>query len=163
MADALAFQARHAAVIKDIPAGAKKARIWLVVPREDPAQTVGEISLSGPGKSGVRRGGTHNNRFAYFEVENPEPTLKVAADFTIERREVNVNPSPEAVAHAPVSRRSRFRPELQANAYVPVNRKYETMARQIVGEEQNPVAQARKVYDWVLGYVEYWVKDPQRL
>jgi transglutaminase-like putative cysteine protease len=32
-----------------------------------------------------------------------------------------------------------------------------------VGEERNPVVQARKLYDWVLETVEYWVKDPQRL
>ena len=35
--------------------------------------------------------------------------------------------------------------------------------REIVGDERNPVVQARKIYDWVLGYVEYWVKDPQNL
>src|SRR5689334_20404024 len=75
------FQAHHEATIKEIPAGTHRARIWLVVPREDPAQKIGTIRLSGPGKSRVERGGIYNNRYAYFEVENPGPTLTVSADF----------------------------------------------------------------------------------
>jgi hypothetical protein len=47
------YQIHHEATIQDIPTGAKKARIWLVVPREDRAQTVGEIRLTGPGKPSV--------------------------------------------------------------------------------------------------------------
>jgi transglutaminase-like putative cysteine protease len=159
----LRFQAHHEATIRDIPAGAKKARIWLVVPREDPAQRTGEIKLTGPGKSAVEKGGTYDNRFAYFEVENPGPMLKVAADFTVERREVRVNVDPQAARPLQERDRARFQEELKANQYVPVNEKYEKLAREAVGAEQNPVLQARKIYDWVLGYVEYWVKDPQRL
>jgi transglutaminase-like putative cysteine protease len=157
------FQAHHEAVLRDIPAGAKKARIWLVVPRDDPAQKIGEIKLSGPGKSSVERGGTYNNRYAYFEVENPGPTLKVAADFTVERREVNTTPDPKAVRPLTEADKARFAEELQANAYVPVNEKYAKLAREAVGDEKNTILQAKKLYDWVLGYVEYWVKDPQHL
>jgi transglutaminase-like putative cysteine protease len=157
------FQAHHEATIRDIPAGARKARIWLVVPREDPAQKIGDIKLAGPGKSSVRRGGTYNNRFAYFEVENPPSTLTVVADFTVERSEVNVPLGSRSVRAVSNTRSGRYRQELQANMYVPVNDKYEKLARDIVGEERDPVQQSRKIYDWVLNYVEYWVKDPQRL
>lgn len=157
------FQAHHEATIKDIPAGAKKARIWLVVPREDPAQEVGEIRLTGPGKGTVTHGGTYDNRFAYFEVENPGPELKVAADFSVKRREVRAAVNPKSVRPLTDRERATFGPELAANRYVPVGDKYEKLAREIVGSEKNTVLQARKLYDWVLDYVEYWVKDPQRL
>ena len=52
------------------------------MPRADAAQKVGEIRLTGPGASRLERGGTYNNRYAYFEVENPGSTLKVAAPAT---------------------------------------------------------------------------------
>ena len=159
----LRFQAHHEATIKDIPAGAKKARVWLVVPREDPAQKVGDLRLTGPGKSSVERGGTYNNRFAYFEVENPGPSLTVAADFTVERREVSVPANPSSVQPLSDAERLRFREELKGNRYVPVGGKYEELARKIVGDERNTVRQAKKLYDWTLDYVEYWVKDPKTL
>lgn len=157
------FVAQHEAVIKEIPAGAKKARIWLVVPREDPAQDIGEIRLSGPGKYAVQKGGTYDNRYAYFEVDNPGPQLRVSAEFTVTRREVKVRANPDAARPLNGGDRRRLQPELTANRYVPVGDKYEKLARQIVGEETNPVRQARKIYDWVLDYVEYWVKDPKTL
>src|SRR4051794_4302475 len=84
-AEALRFQAHHEATLRHLPPGAKKARIWLVVPREDPAQRIGEFRLTGPVQGRVTRGGTYNNRYAYFEVDNPTGTIRVAADFTVER------------------------------------------------------------------------------
>jgi transglutaminase-like putative cysteine protease len=149
--EALSFQARHEAVIREIPAGAKKARIWLVVPREDPAQKVGRITLTGPGKASVRKGGTYHNRYAYFEVENPGPTLNVAATFTLERHEANTSPQPSAAQPIAEKVAARHRVELAANTHVPVNDRYRQLAHEIVGDERNPVVQAKKVYDWVLG------------
>jgi transglutaminase-like putative cysteine protease len=157
------YQAHHEAVVRDIPAGARKARIWLVVPRDDPAQTIGKIRLTGPGKASIEKGGTEDNRHAYFEFENPESTLTVAADFTVRRREVEVPLRLAAVRPIGNEDRARLKRELEPNRYVPVGGKYEEMARQIVGGESNTVLQAKKLYDWVLGYVEYWVKDPQHL
>jgi transglutaminase-like putative cysteine protease len=157
------FSAHHEAVIRDIPAGAKKARVWLVVPREDAAQKVGEIKLTGPGPSRVAQGGTYGNRYAYFEIENPPSRLTVSADFTVERREAGgpVN----AAAAKPLSEddRLRLQRELEANRYVPVNDKYARLAKSIVGGERNTVRQAKRLYEWVLDYVEYWVKDPKTL
>ena len=160
---AVRFQAHHEATIKNIPPGAKKARIWLVVPREDPAQKVDAIQLTGPGKSRVAQGGTYNNRFAYFEVDNPPVSVAVAADFAVERREAR--PFINADVARPIGEldRGRFGRELRADRYVPVDGEYERLARQIVGNERNPVRQSKLIYDWVLGYVEYWVKDPTRL
>lgn len=157
------FQARHEATIKDIPAGTHRARIWLVVPREDPAQKIGTIRLSGPGKSRVERGGTYNNRYAYFEVENPGATLTVSAEFPVERRESHTFINLNAVQPLTDADRRLFAAELEANRYVPVNEKYRALAQKIVGDEHNTVLQARKLYDWVLDNVEYWVKDPQHL
>jgi transglutaminase-like putative cysteine protease len=111
----------------------------------------------------VVRGGTYGNRFAYFEVENPPKELKLAADFDVTRSEIALSPDPAKCRPLTEAERLRFRDELGANRYVPVGDKFETLARQIVGEEKNTVRQARRLYDWVLDYVEYWVKDPKTL
>jgi transglutaminase-like putative cysteine protease len=34
------------------------------------------------------------------------------------------------------------------------------LAREIVGTERNPILAARAIYDWMLDFTDYWVKDP---
>ena len=157
------YLAHHEATLKDVPAGAKKARVWLVVPRRDRAQEIGEIKLSGPVTGAVTRGGTYNNSFAYFEVDNPANGMKFAADFSVTRRAVRVEPDPTKEQPLTAEDKTRFAGDLASNKYVPVGGKYADLAKQIVGEEKNPVLQSRKLYDWVLNNVEYWVKDPKNL
>lgn len=156
-------QARHEATITGIPAGTKKVRIWLALPREDAAQKIEDLQLTGPGEHRIAEGGTYGNRFGYFEVTHPGPTLTVSGEFRITRK--RVGPFINLLAAQPLTDRERlqFARELAPNRYVPVDEKYRKLAREIVGEERNPVLQARKLYEWVLDYVEYWVKDPQRL
>ena len=50
---------------------------------------------------------------------------------------------------------------LQPNKHVIIDGDIRKLALQIVGNEQNPVLAARKLYDWLLENVEYWVKDPK--
>src|SRR5262249_58132799 len=57
--------------------------------------------------------------------------------------------------------RAKFAPYLAANKHVEINDEIRQLAHEIVGEETNPVLAARKLYDWTLLNVEYWVKDPK--
>jgi transglutaminase-like putative cysteine protease len=87
----------------------------------------------------------------------------VAAEFTVKRRAVHTAPDPKLIRPLTDRDRAAFKAELEGNRFVPVGGKWEELAKQAVGGETNTVLQARKLYDWVLNYVEYWVKDPQRL
>jgi hypothetical protein len=57
--------------------------------------------------------------------------------------------------------RVRLAHYLQPNKHVIIDGDIRKLALQIVGNEQNPVLAARKLYDWLLENVEYWVKDPK--
>lgn len=159
----LTFAVHHEAIIHELPAGAKQVRIWLVVPRNDPDQSVGEIRLSGPGDGRVRHGGSYGNRYAYFEVDHPASEIRVSADFTVKRRPAHVHVDPRDVQPLDDADRARLSDELRGNRYVPVNEKYAQLARDIVGDATNPVEQAQRLYNWELVNVEYWVKDPAHL
>lgn len=50
---------------------------------------------------------------------------------------------------------------LSANANVVIDDRIRNLSKEIVGGETNPVKAARKIYDWVLANIEYWVKDPK--
>lgn len=157
------FTVRHEAVVQEIPTGAALARIWLAAPRDDAAQTVTRLRLSGDRPGKVVTGGSFDNRAAYYEVVNPPPKLRVALEFDLTRRPVHRKPVAAAVMPLPESRRSEFAVHLQPNRYVPVGGKFKDLALSAVGSATNPVDQAQRLYDWVLGYVEYWQKDPKTL
>jgi transglutaminase-like putative cysteine protease len=58
--------------------------------------------------------------------------------------------------------RKEFADALDDDAHVVIDDEIRTLAASIRGDEQNPVIVARKLYDWTLDNVEYWVKDPAK-
>jgi hypothetical protein len=58
--------------------------------------------------------------------------------------------------------RATFAPYLAANTHVVIDEEIRQLARGIVGQETNPVLAARKLYDWVLHNVDYWVKEEEK-
>src|SRR5439155_25496103 len=50
---------------------------------------------------------------------------------------------------------------LVANHHVIIDDRVRKLAAEIVGDERNPVLASRKLYDWVLANIDYWVKDPK--
>ena len=52
---------------------------------------------------------------------------------------------------------------LTPTTYVIINDQIKALAQKITGGETNPVLAARKIYDWTLQNIDYWVKDPDRL
>jgi hypothetical protein len=58
--------------------------------------------------------------------------------------------------------RTEHKASLGNDKHIVVSDEIRALAAQIRGDEQNPVRVARKLYDWTLNNVEYWVKDPSR-
>ena len=59
------------------------------------------------------------------------------------------------------TRRGELAPFLAANHHVIIDERIRNLATEIVGSEKNPVLAARKLYDWTLANIDYWVKDPK--
>jgi transglutaminase-like putative cysteine protease len=157
------FDVKHELTIK-VPDGAKKVRVWFAMPREDEsAQTLSEVRTTASTPLPWRQ--THDsqgNRQLFFEIDDANPKeVTVTQSFQIERREVLGNPTPDKTRPyepADLADKAQY---LQADANVVIDDKIKTLAAEIVGTEKNPVVMARQIYDWVLGNVDYWVKDPK--
>lgn len=50
-------------------------------------------------------------------------------------------------------------PFLAANQHVIIDDRIRKLADEIVGSEKNPVLAARRLYDWELANIDYWVKQ----
>lgn len=144
-----------------VPDGARRVRVWFAMPQDDPAQQVGGFEVETQHPYRVERDSEGNN-VLYLELESPkEKELTVRESFTLTRSEVRSGV--DATKAKPLSDADRATLEryMGANTHVVIDDNIRLLANQIVGDETNPVLAARKIYDWVLRNIDYWVKDPK--
>lgn len=155
------FELRNELTV-NIPEGAKKVRVWFALPQDDDAaQKVSGLRIEAPYPHRVERD-SEGSKVLYLEARNPkQKDFKVVTTFHVERSEVRTSVDPAKAKPLTDADRARYAKYLQPNKHVEINDEIRTLANQIVGNETNPVIAARKLYDWVLNNIEYWVKDPK--
>lgn len=154
------FELKNEVKVK-VPEGAKQVRIWMALPQEEEAQQVSDMRIETPYPWRIARD-SEGSRVLYLEAKNPqEKEFSIATTFVVTRWEVRRTIDPSKVRPISDVDRARFAEYLQANKYVVIDDEIRRLADQIVGSETNPVLEARKLYDWVLQNVDYWVKDPE--
>jgi transglutaminase-like putative cysteine protease len=90
-------------------------------------------------------------------------TLLVTTTFDLERQEVRAPVDPERTRPMTDQERRERAGDLTGSRHVVVSPEIRDQARAVVGTEQNPLRQARALYDWTLGHMQYWVKSPATL
>jgi transglutaminase-like putative cysteine protease len=162
------FEVRHELKVV-VPEGAQRVRVWFVLPQDDPipgdgtasAQRVSDLQIEAPYAYRVERD-SEGSKLLYLEATNPqEKEFKVVETFVLTRNEVHTVVDPRQAKPLTEADRAKFAPYLAANKHVEINDEIRKVAHEIVGDEVNPVLAARKLYDWVLHSVDYWVKDPK--
>ncbi|HEX2276941.1 MAG TPA: transglutaminase domain-containing protein [Candidatus Tectomicrobia bacterium] len=162
------FEVRHELTVR-VPEGAQRLRVWFVLPQEDPmpgdgttaAQRVRDLQIDAPYPHRVERD-SEGSQVLYLEATNPpEKEVKIVETFIVTRHEVRMRVDPSQATPLTEADRATFAPYLAANTHVVIDEEIRQLAREIVGQETNPVLAARKLYDWVLHNVDYWVKDPK--
>lgn len=153
------FDVRHEVKIM-VPDGATSVRAWIAYPQDDPAQTVTAMKVECPFPTRVEKD-DHGNKVLYVEANKPGvKEFTATQSFRIERREEKV--AVDAAKSRPLTdaERAAYAADLAPNTHVVINDDIRKLARDITGGETNPVLAARKLYDWELKNVDYWVKDP---
>jgi transglutaminase-like putative cysteine protease len=162
------FEVRHELKVV-VPEGAQRVRVWFVLPQDDPipgdgavpAQKVSDLQIEAPYAYRIERD-SEGSKLLYLEATNPkEKELKIVETFVITRNEVRTSVDASKAKPLTEADRSKFAPYLAANKHVEIDDEIRKLAHEIVGNETNPVLAARKLYDWVLHNVDYWVKDPK--
>lgn len=154
------FELKNEVKVK-VPEGAKQVRVWMALPQEEEAQQVSDMRIETPYPWRIARD-SEGSRVLYLEAKNPqEKEFSIATTFVVTRWEVRHAIDPGKARPISDVDRARFAEYLQANKYVVIDDEIRRLADQIVGSETNPVLEARKLYDWVLQNVDYWVKDPE--
>ena len=146
-----------------VPDGAKRVRIWFVVPQQDAQSDIRDLKVDAPAP--VRYGtDSYGNKVGYLEINAPQDKqITLRETFTLTRTEIRQAVDPAATRPLTEQERARLQQYLQPATHVVVNDDIKILAQQIAGGETNPVVAARKVYDWTLHNIDYWVKDPEHL
>jgi len=153
------FDARHELKVV-VPEGAKKVRVWFALPQDVPQQKVSELKIEGPSGHKVEKD-SEGNAALYVEINDPkEKEFVVLATFRVERSEVQAALDPAKAQPLSDQEKKDLAKYLAANKHVVIDDQIRKLATQIVGGETNALKAARKIYDWVLQNIEYWVKDP---
>ena len=153
------FEVRHELKVT-LPEGAQKVRVWFALPQEDPCSNISEIKIDCPLRARIETN-ADGIRMLYVEKEKPEgKEITIVETFTLTRTEQRGFPDPKKALPLSKEEQSKMAPCLAANQNVVIDEKIKKLADEIVGTETNPVVAARKIYDWVLANIDYWVKDP---
>ncbi|MCI0642952.1 MAG: transglutaminase domain-containing protein [Gemmataceae bacterium] len=156
------FRVRHELTV-NLPKDAKKTQIWFTIPQTCPEQKATNFQWKGPG-TWKKVKDSQNNEYAYVEINGPERgTVHVQTTFDVMRSEMVRDVRAAKSRPFTQTELRDLAVHLQPNKHVVIDERIRKLATEIVGGEKNPVIAARKIYDWVLDNVEYWVKEPKKL
>jgi transglutaminase-like putative cysteine protease len=154
------FDAVHHFEVK-VPEGAKSVKAWFALPQDDADQFVTSLSAEVPGAINVVQD-AGGDSFLYVELNGADAKpFKVTEKFTITRREVRRSVDPMKTRPMTDRERREMAPHLGENTHIRMDAAVRKAAADAVGSETNPVLVARRLYDWMLTNVDYWVKDPK--
>jgi transglutaminase-like putative cysteine protease len=157
-----AFHANNAMVVK-VPQGAKQVRIWLALPQQTPWSDVSHLEIDSryPVQYETDSWG---NRVGYIEVNHPDAgAIDLTEHFDVKTTERRTKLDPARTRPLTDAERQALERYLLPTSYVIVDDQIKQLSAKIVNGEQNPILAARKLYDWTLEHVTYWVEYPDRM
>lgn len=154
------FDVQHDLVVP-VPAGSRNVRIWFTMPQDDPRQVIQDMKIDASYPHRIVSDDS-GNKYIFVEAQDPkESELKIATSFSVTRTEIRTDARPENTRPYQPEDLADKEKWLQANEYVPIDARFVQLAARITGGDKNPVSASRKIYDWVLENIDYWVKDPK--
>ncbi len=143
--------------IKNLPTGAHNVRVWVPVATSNEHQIVKLEKVSAPGAYHLERGPEYGDRMLYADLRNPHSVEAFTLDYRVTRREYSEGDYASLLKFNSDSGRvpaalSRF---LEADRLVPVTGIIKTLAAQVAGAKQGPVAKAHAIYNYIFNTLRY--------
>lgn len=146
------FAIEYTAQVKDIPAGAKKLRLWVPVPQDSAVQTIRDLHFAGPQpRIGIEK--EYGNKVAYWEIDNPASAVEITYGFTCSRREQLTDL--QAAAEDGQESDATTATFLEDDKLTIVDARTEKMAGEITTGKSTTIDKARAIYDYVLQHMKY--------
>lgn len=146
-----------------VPQGAHKVRIWFAVPQENAYTKVTDFTASTPYHVEYRKD-SWENRVGHIDVTDPkQPEITITERFHERREEILTHLDPSKTRPLTEAEHKALERYLLPTTYVIINPEIKKLAARIVGGETNPILASRKIYNWTLDNITYWVEYPGRM
>ncbi|MEM7383693.1 MAG: transglutaminase family protein [Verrucomicrobiota bacterium] len=138
-----------------VPAEAQRVQAWIPLASErDDSQNVSDLQIDGPATY-QKVEDDYGNDYAYFDLEAPEEAvLIINQTFSLSRSESLNKVSPRSTQALSEEDRAVMAQYLRPGTYVTIDDTIRNQAKQIIGEETNPVLAAREIYRWCVANLE---------
>jgi len=158
-ADAV-YTVRQTFSLKDLPEGSKQVRGWFWMPEDRPGQKVLEFTvLEAPGSFRITRDPRYGRSWIYAESAAGKP-LRVVTEFKVMRQKISGMADASKTRPLTDEHRRAFTMELRKDEkHMEVTPKFQKIADELAGNEQNPVVQARRFFDFVIEKSEHYSKS----
>lgn len=151
------FEFTYIVHVPALPDGRHKMRIWIPLPQTTAHQQISGLRLVSPAPYRIYREPEYDNRSAYFDF-NParvRTPFDIRLTFRARRYEYKValpssDPAPPSSAFS--SDIARY---LRPSRLIPINGVIRQLAREQTADVSDPLAKARKIYDYVVRTMHY--------
>jgi transglutaminase-like putative cysteine protease len=140
----------YKAVVENLPADASQIGMWIPIPYESGWQTLHGVSIESPYPHQQVREKEHGNRFLRFDLSSAagKKTATVRIRFDVTRRRAE----PVEAGALSEAKRKQY---LSAARLVPTQGPIAEEAKRVAGHLEDPLQQARALYDHVVETVDY--------
>ena len=149
-----AFDLQEEIVLKNFPATAKSARIWIPLASSDDHQTVELKSVTSAVATRRTSDPEYGNESLYVEVPDPSRAdVQFHLGFRASRREYSAGPA--SGASSAVARPQDLGRYLRADRLVPIDGKFRQLSDEVTAGKASPLEKARAIYDYVFRTMKY--------
>ncbi|HKS15719.1 MAG TPA: transglutaminase-like domain-containing protein [Planctomycetota bacterium] len=149
--DTRTFAVSYTGQVKDIPAGAKKLRVWLPVPQDSTVQAIKDLSFSREMSQAVET--KYGNKIAYAEIENPGSAVEITMKFVCTRSEIKSDF--EKLAGDGSDPANSFPVFRGQDTLVTIDDEIKKIAADVTKDKKDTVEKARAIYEYVLDKMAY--------
>ncbi len=152
------FEFEYKALVKDIPAGAKRVDLWIPVPHDSPFQKITEMKIDSPHEYKIHTS-QYGNRVMHISLHNPqESSVAVTMRFNAIRRE-HLRERLQQANYAPLreERDPNMDRWLQPDRLVPIDGKIKQWAQEVIDAAgaKTDLEKARAIYNHIVSTVKY--------
>jgi transglutaminase-like putative cysteine protease len=155
------YAIRHQMTVKDLPADAKRVRIWFWMPEDTPEQKVLDFRIvEAPEGTRITRDPAYGRSWIHADVAaDPAKPPRIVTELRLRRREVRGMADASKAGPITAEHRRAFAKELRLDeTHMEVTPEIRRIADELCGAETNPVLQARKLFDFVIGASDHYSK-----
>ena len=149
--DVRKFEITYVGQVKEIPAGAKKLRVWLPVPQDSAVQSIRDLSFSREMKIGTET--KYGNKIAYAEIDSPGAAVDITMKFVCTRKEIKCDL--EKLAGDGSDPAGAYPVYKAADALVLVDDEMRKLSGEVTKGRKDSLDKARAIYDYVLEKMTY--------